>query len=180
MFPVEISGPRVGWRELTEDDAPAILAIMSDPDVFRYAADNELPEEAAYRTIIAEQRAVAATPERHRYKLGITVDGELAGLGGLEMTSPRATATEIGYLLASRYWGKGLATEAAALLIDFAFGELKLHRVWAGADPTNTASIRVLEKIGMLYEGTRREDMFKDGKWRDSAVYAILETDPRP
>ncbi|GIG69914.1 GNAT family N-acetyltransferase [Phytomonospora endophytica] len=180
MYPVEISGPRLAWRELTTGDADALIDMLSDPGLFRYAADQELPDVETYRGFLAEQIEAARTPERHRYKLGITVDGVIAGMGGLEMTSATATAAEIGYLLAPAYWGGGMGTEAASLLVDLAFDRLKLHRVFAGADPANHASIRVLEKIGMRYEGTRREDVFKDGKWRDSVTYAILETDARP
>ena len=180
MYPVKITGPRLAWRELTTDDADALIAMLSDPALFRYTADQELPDVETYRGFLREQIAVARTPERHRYKLGVTVDGVLAGMGGLELTSASATAGEIGYLLAPAYWGNGMGTEAARLLVDIGFDVLGLHRVTAGADPENRASIRVLEKIGMRYEGTRREDMFKDGKWRDSVSYAILETDPRP
>lgn len=180
MYPVEITGPRLTWRELTTDDADALIAMLADPGLFRYAADQELPDVETYRGFLREQIAAAKTPERHRYKLGVTVGGEIAGMGGLEMTSASATAAEIGYLLAPAHWGNGMGTEAARLLVDIGFDQLKLHRVTAGADPANVASIRVLEKIGMRYEGTRREDLFKDGQWRDSVTYAILETDPRP
>ncbi|MEV0646594.1 GNAT family protein [Phytomonospora sp. NPDC050363] len=180
MHPVELNGPRVTWRELTVDDAEAMVEVMSDPEVFRTASDNEVPDLEMYRSFIADYSGKAVDPERRQYKLALTLDGELVGTGGIEMTWHRSSNAEIGYLVSRPNWGKGLGTEAAHLLVDFALTELKAHRVWAGADVENPASIRILEKVGMTREGIRREDRFKDGRWINSAVYSILETDPRP
>lgn len=180
MHPVVLTGPRVSWRELSLDDAEAIVDLMSDERVFRYALDTEMPDVTVYRAFLSEYADTVSAADRTRYKLALTVDGRVIGTGGVEMRHASASYGEIGYMIHPDMWGKGFGTEAAALLVGFAFDQLKLHRVWAGADPANVASTRILEKIGMRYEGTHREDTFKDGKWRDSAVYAILETDPRP
>lgn len=70
-----------------------------------------------------------------------------------------------------------MATEAARLLIDFGFKELHLHRIYATCDPRNIASYKVMEKLGLTFEGRMRENLLiKDG-WRDSLLYSILETD---
>jgi RimJ/RimL family protein N-acetyltransferase len=63
----------------------------------------------------------------------------------------------------------------AQLLLRFGFREMHLHRIFATCDPRNLASARVLEKIGMLYEGRMREVMLIRDGWRDSALYAVLE-----
>ena len=73
----------------------------------------------------------------------------------------------------------GYGTEAAAALIDYGFQNLSLHRIWAQAAPENEASLRVLEKLGMTYEGLVRGIVLKDGRWRDAHQYSILEDDPR-
>jgi len=67
------------------------------------------------------------------------------------------------------------ATEAARALLTFGFGQLRLHRIFATCDPANTASARVLEKIGMQREGLLREHEWVKGRWRDSFLYAILD-----
>ena len=74
---------------------------------------------------------------------------------------------------------RGWATEAAGLLLRFGFNDLRLHRIAATCDPRNVASARVLEKIGMLYEGRLREALLIRDGWRDSSVYAILDREWR-
>jgi ribosomal-protein-alanine N-acetyltransferase len=86
---------------------------------------------------------------------------------------------EIGYTLRRDRWGQGLATEAARLLLAFGFDELGMHRIEANTHPANIASARVLEKIGMSYEGRIRDHLLVQGAWRDSLSYSILEPEWR-
>ncbi|GIG69915.1 GNAT family N-acetyltransferase [Phytomonospora endophytica] len=179
MHPVELKGPRVSWRELAVADAQDMHDLMSDPQVFRYMSDTEVPEVAAYEAFLIEYCATITEPERIRYKLALTLDGELIGSGGVDL-SPSGRKSEIGYMLASRHWGKGLATEAAALLVDFCLDTLGTHRVWATTDVTNHASRRVLAKVGLREEGVMRGYSFKDDVWHDSVMHGMVATDERP
>jgi RimJ/RimL family protein N-acetyltransferase len=72
-------------------------------------------------------------------------------------------------------WGRGIATEAARLLLDFAFGEVGLHRVFAVVDEDNPASIRVVEKLGFRREARHVKDAFHGGEWFTTLIYAVLE-----
>ena len=82
-------------------------------------------------------------------------------------------------MLHRQYWGKGYATEAARRMLRFGFEDLKLHRIWASVAPDNTASVHVLEKIGMRREALHlKADWLKDC-WRDTFIYAILEEEWR-
>jgi RimJ/RimL family protein N-acetyltransferase len=81
----------------------------------------------------------------------------------------------MGYELDPNYWGKGYATEAATAVLNFGFAELKVHRIGANAVAENTASLRVLEKIGMQYEGRLRENKWMKDRWWDTVLYGILE-----
>lgn len=80
----------------------------------------------------------------------------------------------IGYFLDRGHNGKGYATEAIKLIVDFAFNELNLHRIEAGVMPHNQASIRVLEKAGFHKEGIARKNVKINGKWEDHQVLAII------
>lgn len=71
--------------------------------------------------------------------------------------------------------GRGYGTEAARALVDVGFRELGPHRISADCDPTNAASCRVREKLGMRREGPRREYACFDGAWADSLIDAVLE-----
>jgi [ribosomal protein S5]-alanine N-acetyltransferase len=72
-------------------------------------------------------------------------------------------------------WGKGVASEAAKLMINIGFTYFHLHRIQATCDPDNIASSRVLEKVGMKKEGVLRENIMIKSGWRDSAIYSVLE-----
>jgi RimJ/RimL family protein N-acetyltransferase len=65
--------------------------------------------------------------------------------------------------------------EAARLVVDFAFRELKMHRVFVDIDPRNTASVRIAEKLGMRREAWLVENVWSKGEWCDSVIYALLE-----
>ncbi|WP_285661927.1 GNAT family N-acetyltransferase [Actinorhabdospora filicis] len=178
MFPVTLVGPRVCWREMSPADAEALHDLLVHPAVFDKTLDEDVPPADALRDYLREQLGTLEDPERARYKLALTLDGRVIGTGGIELRG-RHTG-EVGYVLAHDQWGKGLATEAAALLIDFAFDDLGLHRVIGHTDPANIGSRRVLEKCGLSFEGVHRSDTLQRGEWRDSAAYAIVEDDPRP
>lgn len=72
-------------------------------------------------------------------------------------------------------WGKGYATEAYTLLLDYAFSERGLHRIVAHVLDDNIGSIRLHEKCGYTNEGTLRESVFKGGRWRNQILFSILE-----
>jgi RimJ/RimL family protein N-acetyltransferase len=89
------------------------------------------------------------------------------GLGGVQ-------AAKLGYAIKASEWRKGYATEAARLLLDFAFGPLALHRVSAAIGPDNDASIALVKRLGFTYEGRLRDHVFTNGAWRDSLLYSVL------
>ena len=81
---------------------------------------------------------------------------------------------EIGFTLHPDHQGHGYATEAAEAIVELAFGTYGLHRVCAGVEPRNTASVRVLERLGMRKEAHLIETAVVKGEWSSEAVYAIL------
>jgi ribosomal-protein-alanine N-acetyltransferase len=178
--PLTLQGERMRLREVGTGDAEAAFAWASDPEVFRYMAYEVMAtveEEAAF---LAGKAARAAELPRGEYDLGIEVETRgLVGMARLGITSFDHRHGELGYCLRRDEWGRGLATEAAGLLLELAFTRLGLHRVSAFHDPRNVASGRVLEKIGMQREGLMRQNVLAHGAWRDSVAYAILEPEWR-
>ncbi len=99
-------------------------------------------------------------------------------MGGIGLSIVSATVSaELGYWLGVPYWGRGYCTEAARAILSFAFDALKLHRVAANYLTRNPASGRVMEKLGMQFEGVQRDGSLKWGKFEDIAVCAILEAE---
>lgn len=90
------------------------------------------------------------------------------------MNSPTA---EMGYWVGEEYWNRGYASEAARALIEYAFSELMLHRVYAQHFGSNLASGRVMQKAGMKHEGILRDHYFKNGRYEDGVMYGIVSMD---
>ncbi len=80
----------------------------------------------------------------------------------------------IGYIMHPDHRGKGYATEAVKLLVDYLFRAKQIVRIQAECSPDNHPSVRVLEKAGFIYEGLRRKAVFIQGKYLDGAMYSIL------
>lgn len=98
---------------------------------------------------------------------------ELLGAISLHLSMAHSHG-EIGYWIGVGSWGKGFATEAARAIIEFAFVELRLHRVQGRHFTRNGASGRVMQKLGMRLEGIHRDAYFRWGRFEDVAAYAIL------
>lgn len=103
--------------------------------------------------------------------------GHLIGTVRIAATSKNHRAGDIGYALNDEFCGNGYMTEAVDRILQAGFQDLGLHRIWAVADVENTASWRLMERVGMRREGLLRQDKLVRGSWRDSYLYAILASD---
>ena len=105
-------------------------------------------------------------------------DGRIVGTANLSQIfyGPFKNAY-LGYLLGAKFTGNGYMTEAINLVLAAAFGRLRLHRIEANVQPTNTPSIRVLERCGFTREGFSRRYLKVGGAWRDHERWAILAED---
>lgn len=101
-------------------------------------------------------------------------DGKMIGTAGFTRFDIFNNTGEIGYVLNSEYWGRGLAAEASRAVITFGFEVLGLRRIEAKYMTENTSSRRVAEKCGMSEEGILRESVYAKGKYVDVAVASIL------
>lgn len=101
-------------------------------------------------------------------------------VGGIGLSYVRrgvAQTATMGYWVGQPHARHGYTSEAAMLLVDFAFSQLGLHRIEAACLPSNRASRSLLERIGCHHEGYARSYLKIDGSWRDHALYAILRED---
>jgi RimJ/RimL family protein N-acetyltransferase len=176
---MEIHTPRLLIREFAPGDEADVHEYAADPEVVRFMVwGPNTPQQTS--EFLA--RKLAPHPEpRWEFELAIVLKAEqkLVGGVGLRIRSVTQREGDIGYVLARSYWNRGIVTEAARAMLDFGFGELNLHRIYATCDADNRGSARVMEKLGMKYEGLMRQNAFEKGRWRDTLLYALLETDPR-
>jgi ribosomal-protein-alanine N-acetyltransferase len=103
-------------------------------------------------------------------------------VGGLTLCNVRRGVTQsctLGYWIGSQYAQQGYMTAAVRAVVPFVFDSLELHRLEAACLPTNTASMRLLEKTGFKREGLARRYLRINGVWQDHLLYALLDTDSR-
>ncbi|WP_412537707.1 GNAT family protein [Longispora sp. K20-0274] len=166
MFPVRLVGRRVTLREVTAADLPAVGRVLDHPLI----ADRFACEEPVGALVVPGEPRVA-------YHLVVEKDQEVVGGGALRITSTTHGRGEIGYVLHPDWWGQGLATETARLLVELGIRDLGLHRIEATVRDDNGGAQRVCEKIGMRYEGRTRGYLLVGGVWRDSVRFATLAGD---
>ena len=101
-------------------------------------------------------------------------DNKLIGTYGFLNWFPKHARAELAYALARKYWGRNYTTEAARGVVDFGFRIMQLHRIEARCRIENVASARVMEKLGMKFEGVLRGYLFIKGAHHDFKLYSIL------
>ncbi len=105
----------------------------------------------------------------------ITEDGPMLGHVTLShITRGAICSATVGYWVSRHRAGEGIAPRTVALVTDFAFEELGLHRVEINIRPENSASLRVVQKLGFREEGIRKSYIFIDGEWRDHRSFALV------
>ena len=157
--PTEITTERLLLRPFRLSDVDDVLAYASDPE---WAAFYPRPYDRG-KAEYTVARAVVDSWDREA-EFAVVSDGRVVGLISLTVDLEDQTA-ELGYDIAREMWGRGIATEAAAAVCDWGFREYKLARVYAMADSRNTRSHRVMQKLGMKYEGTERSS--EVAPWRE-------------
>ena len=162
--------PRLQLRAMRLADGETVAAYRSDPAVAHFQ-DWPMPYDSAgllERLAAAEGLGPDLTAGTN---LVIEVDGQLVGDVYVRLDGGVA---EIGYTLRPEHRGRGYATEAAAALVDHLIEDHGVHRITAGLDPENVASMRILEAIGMRKEAVAREAYLVRGKWVDDLRYSML------
>ena len=163
--------------ELT--DAPAIQVLAAEYDIAKNLLQmpHPYPEGAAASWINSAHEAEYDGSEKD-FSFAITrkSDGEYIGSMGIHLDIENQRA-EIGYWIGMPYWGQGYATEAALRLLKFGFEELKLNRIYARCFSENIGSERVMQKIGMQYEGILRQEIYKWGQYIDLKMYSLLRSE---
>ena len=154
-----IETERLVLRRLTPDDLEALAALYRDPDVRRYFPEGTLTYEET-----KEELAWFIDVYYGKYGFGLwatihKATREFIGRCGLiPWTLEGRSEVEVAYLLDKRYWGQGLATEAARAIRDYGFGQLGFTRLVCLVDRENQASANVAQKIGMTFEREGADD----------------------
>ncbi|HKS10648.1 MAG TPA: GNAT family N-acetyltransferase [Pyrinomonadaceae bacterium] len=143
---------RLLLRPFTTNDAPFVLTLLNEPSFLRFIGDKKVRNLEDARQYLLN--GPIASYERHGFGLMLVAlkDSNVpAGMCGLlkrdELPDP-----DIGFAFVPDYWGKGFAFEAATAVMNDARERLKLNRILAIVDPTNDASIKLLERLGLTFQ----------------------------
>ena len=172
-----IETERLTIRKFTEDDFAAVHSYASCKENIIYMAWGPNSEEQTRAFInIAITKSEEIPCANYQYATVLKATGKLIGACNIALTDDEA---EIGWVLHRDCWKQGYGTEMGTALLNFGFGDLNLHRIVAHCDAENTASFRVMEKIGMRREGLfiegRLANKSSDNKYGDELYYAILK-----
>ncbi|MBC8138663.1 MAG: GNAT family N-acetyltransferase [Fibrella sp.] len=180
-MPPELFTERLRLCDFAEHDAAGLLAIFSDPLTVEFTEWEPFKTIADAEWLIEWARTAAGQDPRTVFAWAIhwrdAENTPLLGIATLTIRDLPLGQGDIGYILDRSVWGRGVATEAARALLDFAFRQLRLHRVTGSCCPENIGSVRVLEKIGMRREGCLVKNIREKGQWRDTVIFALLESE---
>jgi RimJ/RimL family protein N-acetyltransferase len=171
-----ITTARLRLRPLTVMDLDAALTYRGRADVCRYLPFEAMDSAVLLGRLRTDLGRTALTDEGQSLTLGVerADSGRLIGDVVLFYRSREHAGGELGYVFHPDVAGQGYATEAAAAVLDLAFGPLGLHRVIARLDARNEASARLAARLGMRREAHFVRTELVKGEWVDELVFAIL------
>ncbi len=176
---MEVVGPGMTLRPPREDDAPALLALASDPEVtrwFSWGPYTAIEEPLAYIERARQWREAGTQVDM------LIVDHERgpAGITGLSEIVARDRRAIVGTWIGREFWGTGVNALSKALVLHLGFVGMELERIAAPTDVRNARSQRALEKLGFVREGVLRHYHRHGDEFKDVAMYGLLRSEWTP
>jgi ribosomal-protein-alanine N-acetyltransferase len=175
LFP-KLETERLLLIEFVKSDAAELFKIRSDERVLKYL------DRDPHKTVEESELMIEGIIKSFINKEGINwiirkkSTLNIIGYTGYWRMRKEDVRAEIGYAMKPEYWGNGFMQEALNKVIDFGINEFCIHSIEANVNPKNLSSIKLLEKVGFIKEAYFREDYLYNGKFCDSAIYSLLET----
>jgi RimJ/RimL family protein N-acetyltransferase len=151
----ELTTPRLLLRQWRDDDLDPLAAMNADPEVMRFIGDGSLRDRQQTAAGLAQVRREWSERGYGLFAVEVLQTGQLAGWVGLAVPAflPEVLpAVEIGWRLGRAYWGAGIATEAARVVLRFGFDDCGLDRIISIRHVDNRASGRVMDKLGLRFD----------------------------
>lgn len=169
---------RVDFRPIAAGDADLLYRFNSDPLALKY-----VPRAPFTSISQAEEKLTECLDGFEKrtciwWVLSLKDTGERIGYTGLFGIDRPHNNAEIGYGLLPPWWGRGYATEAVSEIVGFGFDTLGLHRIYGQVVPGNTASEKILERLGFAREGVLTDAQFARGRYFHLALYARINSAP--
>lgn len=165
---------RLVFRAIKRCDLEDIYEYSSDPKTSQFLLWSPHKSFKSTQEFIELVLAKYKSGDYNDWALIYKGNQKMIGTCGFTRIDTVNSVAEIGYVINPRYWGMGIATEAASKAIEFAFEVLKVNRVEARFMFGNDASLAVMKKVGMKFEGYQRDAMFVKGKFKTIGISSIL------
>jgi RimJ/RimL family protein N-acetyltransferase len=175
VLPEPLTDGVVTVRHWRDEDVPAIVAAVQDPEIPRWTSVPDGYTEADSLAFMADTRRAMRSGERCAF--GVVEDGSVAGAIGFPRLSWENARAEVGYWVAAHARGRGVATRAVNLVCAWGFEVCGFHRIELLAATENPASQAVAERAGFAREGVLRDYMVNKGRWLDMVMFARIATD---
>jgi RimJ/RimL family protein N-acetyltransferase/putative methionine-R-sulfoxide reductase with GAF domain len=177
---IKFEGERVILRKMKPEDIHSIFEYAKNPNVTKYItwyAHESLNDSkkfidyalSSYEKGVLEPLALILKSDPDK----------VIGSVGLMAASPRNRILELAYAMGEDYWGNGYVYEASKLLIEYAFKHYAVERIQCRCEPLNAGSERIMQKLGMTFEGINYASMYNKGVAKDLKMYALLRRDFR-
>ncbi len=174
-----IIGNNIILREYRSEDLSALRAWVNDKETTRYLAGAYRRPQTWEQTEEWLMRRLNGDAGGESFVIADRVTMKYLGQCDLMMIDPIARKAELAIVVLSENRNKGVGKEAIDLLLEYAFNDMNLNRVWLKCAKDNAPAIRLYEKAGFQMEGELRNDMFIDGKYVNACIMGILQSEYR-
>ena len=171
-----LTGSRVTLREMRVSDATSLFAMLSTEEVARFISPPPTTIEGFERFIMWANRERAAGTYACFAIVPHGMDTAI-GIFQVRQLEPGWGTAEWGFAIGSPFWGTGMFSDGARLVLDFAFETIGAHRLEARAAVQNARGNAALRKLGAVQEGVLRRSFLRNGQYLDQALWAILDED---
>jgi [ribosomal protein S5]-alanine N-acetyltransferase len=176
-FPA-LRGRSVQLRQPRGADADALYRLFSQPEVTRYWSRPPMRTRAEAEGLLLEMEEAFAARSMLHWLVTTRSDDAAIGSCTLFHFDPRKRCAAIGYALVPECWGRGLASEAVALVLSWSFDRLGLQRIEADVDPRNARSRQLLDRLGFRSEGVMHGRLALGDAAREAEVFALSALHP--
>lgn len=162
-------------RKWELSDAGRLAAVLSNKNIQDNLRDG-LPYPYTEQDGIDFISAMLSADENETFAFAVTADNIVIGsVGVFRQGNIHRRTAELGYYIGEEYWSRGFCTDAVKQVCRYVFENSDIIRIYAEPFAYNTASCRVLEKSGFVFEGTLRSNAFKNGKILDMKLYSLIK-----
>jgi ribosomal-protein-alanine N-acetyltransferase len=175
-FPI-LETERTRLRDFRESDLEEFHSIRTDAEVRKFIAKPIEQDIEVTRKVLLEVIDAFKNHAALNWVIENKATGEFIGSAGYWRIDLANNRAELGYSIKTKYWGQGIMTEVLAKILPFAFKSAGNHSIMACVDVQNIGSQKLLLKSGFKQEAHHRQDWYFNGKYYDSLIYGMIESD---